>query len=140
MSDRARVADRGNRHPDGHIGITLAACVYGDSWSVPPTQTRESMFASKPRAAPYRKAVSVPAPRPFARRQSLSSWFWAAVVQGGLTPGVTTNANLLLRKWSTYRKGKRFYVVRGPGEDRSDEEIFAEANTEVVVPVFRPGS
>ena len=37
-------------------------------------------------------------------------------------------------------KGKRFYVVRGPGEDRSDEEIFAEANTEVIVPVFRPGS
>jgi len=35
-------------------------------------------------------------------------------------------------------KGKRFYVVRGPGEDRSDEEIFAEANTDVVVPKFRP--
>jgi arylsulfatase A len=33
-------------------------------------------------------------------------------------------------------KNKRCYVVRGKGESRSDEEIFAEANTEVVVPKF----
>jgi uncharacterized sulfatase len=36
-------------------------------------------------------------------------------------------------------KKKRYYVVRGPDESRSDEEIFAEANTEVVVPTFRSG-
>ncbi|NQU26410.1 MAG: arylsulfatase [Candidatus Nealsonbacteria bacterium] len=37
-------------------------------------------------------------------------------------------------------KGKRFYVVRGQDENRSDEEISAEANTEVIVPTYRPES
>jgi arylsulfatase A-like enzyme len=37
-------------------------------------------------------------------------------------------------------KKKRYYVVRGPDESRSDEEILAEANTEVVVPTFRSGA
>ena len=36
-------------------------------------------------------------------------------------------------------KNKRFYVVRGRDESRSDEEIYAEAKTEVVVPTFRSG-
>jgi arylsulfatase A-like enzyme len=36
-------------------------------------------------------------------------------------------------------KSKRCYVVRGQDESRTDEEIFAEANTGVVVPTFRPG-
>jgi arylsulfatase A-like enzyme len=36
-------------------------------------------------------------------------------------------------------RNKRFYVVRGDGETRSDEEIFAEAKTEVVIPKFRSG-
>ena len=35
---------------------------------------------------------------------------------------------------------KRYYVVRGQDENRSDEEIFAEANTDVVVPTFRSGT
>lgn len=34
-------------------------------------------------------------------------------------------------------KKKRFYIVRGPNENRSDEEIVAEAKTDVVVPVFQ---
>ncbi len=33
-------------------------------------------------------------------------------------------------------KNKKYYVVRGPNEKRSDEEIFTEANTKVVVPEF----
>jgi arylsulfatase A-like enzyme len=35
-------------------------------------------------------------------------------------------------------KNKKFYVVRGPGEQRSDEAIFAEAHSDVVVPRFPP--
>lgn len=33
-------------------------------------------------------------------------------------------------------RNKRFYVVRGEGENRSDEEIFQEAHSGVVVPRF----
>jgi arylsulfatase A-like enzyme len=36
-------------------------------------------------------------------------------------------------------KNKNYYVVRGRDEIRSDEEIIAEANTEVVVPTFLSG-
>jgi len=31
----------------------------------------------------------------------------------------------------------RFYVVRGASEDRSDDQIFAQAVTDVVVPAFQ---
>lgn len=35
-------------------------------------------------------------------------------------------------------KKRRCYIVRGPGETRSDDEIYAEAFTDVVVPEFTP--
>lgn len=42
--------------------------------------------------------------------------------------------------FTSREKKKRYYVVHGPEESRSDEEIFAEANTEVVVPTVRSGA
>jgi uncharacterized sulfatase len=35
-------------------------------------------------------------------------------------------------------RNNRYYIVRSPNEDRSDEEIVVEARTDVVVPAFRP--